>query len=81
MELLETETRARLMAENEELRALLDKHDEYQQRLEQISTRRPFTQRDWFEESVVKKRKLLVKDRLATLLREHDIPAEAIVGS
>lgn len=74
MELLETGNRARLRDSNEELRRLDIEHHEYEQQLEQISNRRPFTQQDWFEQNVVKKRKLLIKDRMALLARA----AEAI---
>ncbi len=69
MELLETENRARLRDSNEEFRRLDTEHHEYEQQLEQIANRRPFTQQDWFEENVVKKRKLLIKDRMAVLAR------------
>ena len=70
MELLETDTRLRLMTESDEYKNLADQHRQFERQLEQISNRRPFTQEDWFEESVIKKRKLLVKDRMAALARE-----------
>lgn len=69
MEMLETEDRGRQVTENSEYRRLAEKHREYQEQLEHIASRRPFTQQDWFEESVVKKRKLQVKDRMAALAR------------
>lgn len=70
MGLLETENGARLIDTETEFRRLDVEHREYEQQLEQIANRRPFTQQDWFEESVVKKRKLLVKDRMALLARD-----------
>jgi uncharacterized protein YdcH (DUF465 family) len=69
MELLETEIEGRLSDSSEEYRRLSDRHREYEQQLEHIANRRPFTQQDWFEEAVVKKQKLLVKDRLEALTR------------
>lgn len=72
MELLETENRQRLGDSDEEFRRLDVEHREYEQQLEQIAHRRPFTQQDWFEENVVKKRKLLVKDRMALLARDAE---------
>ncbi len=72
MELLETEHRARLTNSDDELRRLDAEHRQYEQQLEQIANRRPFTQQDWFEESVVKKRKLQVKDRMALLTRDTE---------
>ena len=72
MELLETENREHLKASTEEFRRLDVEHREYEHRLEQITHRRPFTQQDWFEENVIKKRKLLVKDRMALLARNAE---------
>jgi len=69
MELLETDIPSRLSNESEEYRRLTDRHREYELQLEHIANRRPFTQQDWFEESVVKKRKLLIRDRLEALTR------------
>ena len=72
MELLETEVPSRLSNESEEYRRLADRHREYELQLEHIANRRPFTQQDWFEESVVKKRKLMIRDRLQALTRLPD---------
>ncbi len=69
MELLETDLRERLLEESDEYRRLAAEHRRYERQLEQIANRRPFTQRDWFEESVLKKRKLLVKDRMEALVK------------
>ncbi len=70
MELLETDSRARLLGENTQYRRLEAQHRQYEKQLEQITQRRPFTQQDWFEESVVKKRRLLVKDQMEKLARQ-----------
>jgi uncharacterized protein YdcH (DUF465 family) len=72
MGLLEAENGAQLIDSDEEFRRLDQEHREYEQQLEQIANRRPFTQQDWFEESVVKKRKLLVKDHMALLARDPE---------
>ncbi len=69
MELLETDPRFRQHADDDEYRDLVVQHREYDKQLEQIANRRPFTQQDWFEESVVKKRRLKIKDRIASLAR------------
>ncbi len=69
MELLETEIQGHLSNETEEYRRLAERHRDYELRLQHIANRRPFTQQDWFEESVVKKRKLLIRDRLQALTR------------
>lgn len=69
MEMLETDNGARQMSDSSEYRRLAEEHRRYERQLEHIANRRPFTQQDWFEESVVKKRKLQVKDRMASLAR------------
>jgi len=69
MELLETEVQGRLSDESEEYRRLAERHREYESQLQHIGNRRPFTHQDWFEESVVKKRKLLIRDRLQAMTR------------
>lgn len=69
MEMLETESRHRLTAGEDEYKRLQEQHREYEEQLEHIANRRPFTEKDWFEESVVKKKKLLLKDQMAELGR------------
>ncbi len=77
MEMLETEHQVRLMTENEEYRRLAEQHRKYEEKLEHIANRRPFTQDDWFEESVVKKRKLLLKDQMEQVARTS-VPAPSL---
>lgn len=77
MEMLETDNGVRSMAENDEYRRLAEQHREYEEQLEHIANRRPFTQQDWFEEAVVKKRKLQVKDQMEQLARNGS-PAESL---
>lgn len=74
MEMLETESRDCLTAEDDQYRRLEARHREYEEQLEHIANRRPFTEKDWFEESVVKKKKLWVKDQMASLVRHHPTP-------
>jgi uncharacterized protein YdcH (DUF465 family) len=76
MELLETEIENRLSTESDEYRRLSDRHREYEMQLEHIANRRPFTRQDWFDESVVKKQKLQVRDRLEALTRLTGVGAE-----
>ena len=70
MEMLETETRARQTAGEDDYERLEELHREYEKQLEHIANRRPFTEKDWFEEHVVKKRKLLVRDQMEFLARQ-----------
>lgn len=80
MEMLETNHRARQAADDNEYRRLADQHREYERQLEHIANRRPFTQQDWFEESVVKKRKLLVRDKMASLTRDYTLANKAVAS-
>ena len=72
MEMLETEARARETAGEDDYQQLERLHREYEKQLEHIANRRPFTEQDWFEEHVVKKRKLLVRDQMEMLARQPD---------
>jgi len=60
----------RLISENEEFRRLRDEHRGYEQELEAL-TQRPFlsTDHQW-RMNEIKKRKLIVKDRMEAILRE-----------
>lgn len=57
--------------ENEEYRSLTLQHHEFQEKLEQLATKRALTEDQKLEEVRIKKEKLFVKDRLAALRREH----------
>ncbi len=57
--------------ENEEYRSLTLQHHEFQEKLEQLATKRALTENQKLEEVRIKKEKLFVKDRLAALRREH----------
>ena len=70
--MLETEDRAGQLVQNDEYTELAARHREYEKQLEHIGNRRPFTEHDWFEENVVKKRRLQVRDRMAALARRGD---------
>ena len=72
MEMLETEARARQTAGEDDYQRLEELHREYEKQLEHIANRRPFTEKDWFEEHVVKKRKLQVRDQMELLARQTD---------
>ena len=67
-----TETRDRLARTDANYRRLESKHHEYDQRLEELRTRRFLTDEEKVEEVRLKKLKLAVKDQLEEILRRAD---------
>ena len=72
MELAEPEIHQLLLVENAEFRTLADQHRECDDRLEQLARRKPLTEQDWLEQIDLKKRKLLLKDRMAEMIHAYD---------
>lgn len=71
MELAETEIRSRLLEESEEFRSLADKHQAFDERLEELARRRRISEQERLEQVELKKRKLLLKDRMAAMIRTY----------
>jgi uncharacterized protein YdcH (DUF465 family) len=70
------ELRARLIATDAEFRQLAEKHQELDTRLNEISRQLYLTEPDQLEQTVLKKRKLQLKDRMEDILRRHRTPGE-----
>ena len=70
-----------LLETNEEFRALASKHHELDDRLHELSAKHYLSDTEQFEEVSIKKRKLQMKDRMESILREyrngHHAPAPA----
>ncbi len=66
---------ARLMETNEEYRNLVEEHADYDRQLEELSARRFASTEEKVEEHRLKKIKLQLKDRIQTILREHEVKA------
>lgn len=64
--------RDRLMREDSNYRHLARKHDEYEQRLEELKSWRFPSEDEKLEEIQVKKLKLRVKDEMESILRQSD---------
>ena len=61
----------RLLETNPEYRELASKHHSLDDRLHELEARHYLTDDEQFEEVSLKKRKLLLKDRMESILREH----------
>jgi uncharacterized protein YdcH (DUF465 family) len=62
---------ARLEMENDEYRRLKARHQEFDRKLQVLSSKRLLTDEEKVEEVRMKKEKLFLKDRIAAIEREH----------
>jgi uncharacterized protein YdcH (DUF465 family) len=61
----------RLLETNEEFRELVSKHHSLDDRLHELETKPHLSDAEQIEEVRLKKRKLHIKDRMESILREH----------
>ena len=67
----EAELREQLMLENEEFRKLATEHQAYDRQLSQLSSRTHLTEAEQLEEITLKKKKLLLKDQMYSILQRY----------
>ena len=67
----ETELREQLMTENEEYRRLATEHQSYAERLELLKNRHHLSEEEKFQEIMLKKKKLFLKDQMYSLLQKY----------
>ena len=79
MELAEPQIRNILLDESDEFRGLATQHAEFETRLEELSSMHLPSEPQRIEEIEIKKRKLLLKDRMATMIRDYKIANLAAV--
>ena len=67
----------RLLQTNEEYRELVSKHHTLDDRLHELESKPHLTDDEQIEEVSLKKRKLHIKDRMESILREHSNPNQS----
>ena len=67
----ELELRERLISSNEEFRRLMQKHQSYAHELERLSARPHLSEDERIQEITLKKKKLLLKDRMHSMVLEY----------
>ena len=65
------ELKFQLLETNQEFRELASKHHSLDDRLHELEAKQYLSDDEQFEEVSLKKRKLLIKDRMESILREH----------
>ena len=60
-----------LIRTDDEFRRLFEEHQEYERRLEELNHKSMFSQEDEIEEKKIKLHKLVLKDQMAEILRQH----------
>jgi uncharacterized protein YdcH (DUF465 family) len=67
----ETELREQLLRSNEEYRRLAAEHRSYAEQLEKLNSRHHLSEEERLEEVTLKKKKLLLKDQMYSLLQKY----------
>jgi uncharacterized protein YdcH (DUF465 family) len=80
MELAEPEVRTILLEESDDFRSLAEQHAEYESRLEELHAKPLPTEQERVEEIEIKKRKLHLKDRMASMIRGYRRDKPAVVA-
>ncbi len=63
--------KAELIQTDDEFRRLYEEHQEYERRLESINQKQLLSQEDEVEEKKIKLHKLVLKDHMEQILRQH----------
>jgi uncharacterized protein YdcH (DUF465 family) len=69
-----------LIETNQEFRELASKHHTLDDRLHELEAKHYLSDAEQFEEISLKKRKLQVKDRMESILREHSVHSASSPG-
>ncbi len=67
----ETELKERLMAQSEEYRRLAAEHRLYSEQLDQLTRHHYLTEEERLQEITLKKKKLLLKDQMYSILQKY----------
>ncbi len=66
-----------LMRTDEQFMKLAEEHQEYEDRLELLLGKPFLNQDEQVEETVIKKRKLALKDRMQVIIHQHQVQSSA----
>ncbi len=69
----ERAVREYLLRHDERFRELFDEHQQFEQKLAQFTEKTFLTSDEQFEETVLKKKKLALKDRMQHLIQEYRV--------
>jgi len=67
----ETELREQLLRQNDEFRKLAAEHQMYSEQLDQLNRRHHLSEEEHVQEVTLKKKKLLLKDQMYSLMQKH----------
>ncbi len=67
-----------LIQNDQEFRQLMQRHQGYESKLEELNNRSFLNEHDKFEETIIKKKKLALKDQMQ--VRIHDYQTEHVQG-
>ena len=67
----ETVVKAYLIETDQDFRKLADQHQAYERELETLLSKPYLNERDHFQEKVIKKKKLLLKDQMQRMIHDH----------
>ncbi len=67
----EAELRQQLLSRDEEFKRLAAEHQSYDEQLEQLSRRHHLTDAERMQEITLKKRKLMLKDQMYTMVQKY----------
>ena len=71
MELADPEIRTILLGESDEFLGLVRQHAGFESLVEELAQATAPTEEEWIEEIQLKKHKLVLKDQMATLIRDY----------
>jgi uncharacterized protein YdcH (DUF465 family) len=67
-----------LMKNNERFRELVDEHQQFEQQLQEYSGKAFLTPDEQFQETVIKKKKLALKDQMQLLIHRYQAQQQSV---
>jgi uncharacterized protein YdcH (DUF465 family) len=76
----EAEFRNQLLRDNAEFRRLAEEHQSYDNQLEDLSNKHFLSEEEKLQEKTLKKKKLMLKDQMHSMVQKYRKQAEAEAG-